>query len=96
MGHLLAPGALAELDDIWYYVAKESGSFDIADRLLHSLTDRFYLLSRNPYLGRARNDLRVGLRSFPVGTYVILYRIHQGDAIILHVLRGGVARSLIT
>jgi plasmid stabilization system protein ParE len=26
MAHRLAPRAAADLDDIWYYVAKESGS----------------------------------------------------------------------
>jgi hypothetical protein len=32
MAHRVAPQAEAELDDIWYYVAKESGSIAIADR----------------------------------------------------------------
>lgn len=89
MGHRLAPQAEAELDDIWYYVAKESGSIEIADRLIDSLTDRFFLLASHPYVGRRRDeDLRPGLRSFPVGEYVIIYRIEDEDALILHVVRG--------
>jgi plasmid stabilization system protein ParE len=32
--------------------------------------------------------LRPGTRSFPVGEYVILYRIEEGDVLILHVVRG--------
>jgi toxin ParE1/3/4 len=44
---------------------------------------------RHPNLGRARDeDLRPGLRSFPVGEYVILYRIEDEDVVILRVLRG--------
>jgi hypothetical protein len=31
MAHRVAPQAEAELDDIWYYVAKESGSIEIAE-----------------------------------------------------------------
>jgi hypothetical protein len=45
MAHRVAPQAEAELDDIWYYVAKESGSIEIADRLIDSITERFYLLA---------------------------------------------------
>jgi len=89
MAHRLAPEAEAELDDIWYYVAKESGSIEIADRLIDSLTERLFLLARHPSVGRRRDDdLRPGLRSFPVGEYVIIYRIEGDDALILHIVRG--------
>ncbi|MGA7318117.1 MAG: type II toxin-antitoxin system RelE/ParE family toxin [Silvibacterium sp.] len=89
MAHRLAPEAEAELDDIWYYVAKESGSIDIADRLVDSITERFYLLARHPHIGRRRDeDLRPGLRSFPVGEYVIIYRVEEDEVLILHVYRG--------
>jgi toxin ParE1/3/4 len=89
MGHRLAPEAAAELDDIWYYVAKESGSIEIADRLIDSITDRCFLLASHPHVGRRRDDdLRPGLRSFPVGEYVIIYRIEDEHALILHVVRG--------
>jgi toxin ParE1/3/4 len=65
------------------------GSTDIADRLVDSITDRFYLLGTHPNIGRARDeDLRPGLRSFPVGEYAIIYRIDHEDVLILRVLRG--------
>ena len=32
MAHRLAPRAAADLDDIWYYVAKESASIEVANR----------------------------------------------------------------
>jgi plasmid stabilization system protein ParE len=51
MAHRVAPQAEAELDDIWYYVAKESGSIAIADRLIDSITERFYLLACHPHIG---------------------------------------------
>jgi toxin ParE1/3/4 len=90
MAHRLAPQAEAELDDIWYYIAKESGSVDVADRFIDALTDTFLLLRMNPYIGRRRDeDLRPGIRSFPVGNYIVLYRIELDDDIeILHVVRG--------
>lgn len=89
MSHRLAPEAESELDEIWYYVVKESRSIEVADRLIDSITERFFLLASHPYVGRRRDeDLRPGLRSFPAGEYVIIYRIEEEDALILHVVRG--------
>jgi len=89
MAHRLAPKAEAELDDIWYYTAKESHSVEIADRVVDSITERFLLLATYPHLGRRRDeDLRPGLRSFPVGDYVIIYRVEAEDVLILHIIRG--------
>lgn len=88
MAHRVAPEAEAELDDVWYYTAKASGSIEIGDRVIDSITDRFFLLARYPHFGRRRDeDLRPGLRSFLAGEYVIIYRIEDEDVLILHVIR---------
>ena len=87
--HRLAPEAEAELDNIWYYIARESGSLEIADRFVDSLTATFLLLASHPYIGRRRDDLRPGLRSFPMGNYLIVYRVEEGkNVLILHVMHG--------
>jgi toxin ParE1/3/4 len=40
-------------------------------------------------MGRPRDhDLRPGLRSLPVGAYVIIHRSQGRDVLILHVLHG--------
>jgi toxin ParE1/3/4 len=89
MAHRIAPEAEVELDDIWYYIAKESGSTEIADRVIDSITERLFLLARFPHIGRRRDeDLRPGLRSFVAGEYVIIYRVADEDVLILHVIRG--------
>ena len=89
MGHRRTPQADSDLDSIWYYVASKSAGVEIADRLIDSITDRFFLLASHPNIGRSRDeDLRPGLRSFPVGEYVIIYRIEDEDVLILRVLRG--------
>ena len=36
MAHRVAPRAEADLDDIWLYLAKESGSMDVATRVGYS------------------------------------------------------------
>jgi ATP-dependent DNA ligase len=45
----LSPEAEAELDGIWVHIARETGSIDIATRVLENLTERFWLLARYPY-----------------------------------------------
>jgi plasmid stabilization system protein ParE len=52
MAHRLAPQVEVELDEIWYYIARDSGSMEIADRLIDAITDRFFLLGNHPYVGR--------------------------------------------
>ena len=86
MAHRLSPEAESELDGIWIHVASESGSIENADRIIDTITDRFWLLAQHPHIGRRRDDLRSGLRSFPAGDYAILYRIDDDDVLILHVL----------
>ena len=46
MAHRVAPGAEADLDSIWYYVAKENGSVEIADRLVDSIAEIFLPATR--------------------------------------------------
>lgn len=90
MAHVVAPEAEVDLDDTWYYVAADSGSADVADRLIDAITSRFSLLSEHPHIGRRRDeDLRAGIRTFIVRDFVIAYRVtDDGDVLILRVLRG--------
>ncbi|HVC82734.1 MAG TPA: type II toxin-antitoxin system RelE/ParE family toxin [Chloroflexota bacterium] len=70
-------------------MAIKSDSTGIADRLTDSITRRFLMLAKHPYSGRRRDvDLRPGLRSFPVGAYIVIYRIEGDDVLILRILRG--------
>lgn len=87
MAHRLAPEAESDLDDLWFYVASH-GSIEVADRLIDALTARFFLLARYPRAGRQRDDLWHGIRLFPVGDYVVLYRIEGNDVLVARVVRG--------
>jgi toxin ParE1/3/4 len=89
MAHRIAPQAEADLDDTWLYVAMQSGSIEIANRLIDSITDRFHRLARFPFVGRARDrELAAGLRTFPVGDYVVVYSLEDSDVAILRVVHG--------
>jgi toxin ParE1/3/4 len=86
----LSEEAEAELDGIWLYIAQDSGSIERATQLIESITDRFWLLARQPYAGRSRDhDLRPGLRSLPADNYVIIHRIEaDGVVLILRIFDG--------
>jgi toxin ParE1/3/4 len=88
MAYRVAPEAAADLDDIWEFVASRSSSLETADRLIDTVIERFLLLARFPGIGRRRDDLRSGLRSLPVGQYLVFYRLEGDDVLILRVLHG--------
>jgi toxin ParE1/3/4 len=69
----ISRSAVADLDEIWVYLAKKENA-EVAERVVNSIVSRFALLVEYPGLGRDRSDLREGLRSFPVGSYRIYYR----------------------
>ena len=87
MAHRLAPEAEADLHELWFCVASAS-SVEISDRLVDSLTARFFLLAAHPRAGRQRDDLLSGMRIFPVADYVVLYRVEEDDVLIQRVVRG--------
>jgi putative addiction module CopG family antidote len=66
----LSPEAKHDLDEIFDYVAVH-GDIAAADRLIDDITRHFPLLGNNPQMGRSREEIAPGARSFPVGNYVI-------------------------
>jgi toxin ParE1/3/4 len=85
----LSSPARADIDEIWSYIATESGSAEIADRVIASISETFRLLRRNPNLGRRRDgDLRQEIRSFPAGNHMIFYRSRAAAVEIVRVLHG--------
>jgi toxin ParE1/3/4 len=81
----VARSAVADLDEIWAYLA-EKESIEAAERLVGLLTGRFMFLAKNPAAGRSRSELHKGLRSFPVGNHQIYYKQEKNGIVrILHV-----------
>jgi plasmid stabilization system protein ParE len=82
----LSRPAKSDLIEIWTYVAE--GSPQAADRLIDRIRSRCDVLARLPQMGRLRPELAEGIRSFPVGRYLILYRERRGGIEVARV-RGG-------
>ena len=66
--------ALADLEAIWVYTVEQWG-IEQAERYLQGLFGCFEELAANPRLGRERNDVKAGYRSFPQGRHVVFYLI---------------------
>jgi toxin ParE1/3/4 len=88
LAHRLAPQARADLDQIWDYIFKETGGEAAADSTIDMIVERFLLLAKWPRIGRRRDDLRRGLRSYPAGNYLIFYRLYRAEIVILRILHG--------
>lgn len=82
----LSRPAKNDLIEIWTYVA-ENGP-EAADRLINRIRSRCEVLARLPQMGRLRPELAEGIRSFPVGRFLILYRERRGGIEVARV-RGG-------
>jgi toxin ParE1/3/4 len=65
------PQAEIDVTSIWSYIA--SDSIKAADVLIDRIKRTFDMLAETPFAGRARPDWAKGLRSFPVGNYLIFY-----------------------
>jgi len=77
-----------DLDDVWYYIVKQSGNQEIADRLVESIAGTFPLFAHTPAAGTKRDEIEFGVRVFPVGNYLIYYAVTELHVVISRVLRG--------
>jgi toxin ParE1/3/4 len=75
-----------DLIDLWLYIAQDNPS--AADRLLDEIEDKFVLLAAHPRLGPARPDIAPECRYFPVGRYLILYRLIPDGIEVIRVVQG--------
>ena len=69
MSFRLLPDAATDLDDIWLYVVTGSGSVERANRLIDTITERFWLLATYPQLGRrAISTCALDYAAFPLAS----------------------------
>lgn len=68
-----------DLLEAWLYVAEES--IGAADRLLDRIDAEARTLLQQPKMGRARDELAAGLRSWPTSTPYILFYFADADGI---------------
>jgi toxin ParE1/3/4 len=83
---LKRPEAENDLEEIWWYIAQDSPNN--ADRFLDRIQERCLSLADFPQMGTSRDELKAGLRSQPVGNYLIFYFPLDDGVNIVRVLHG--------
>jgi toxin ParE1/3/4 len=81
-----ADEAQTDISDALDYLAERSTA--AAVRLSDQLEAKCRLLSTNPFVGRAREEIAAGLRSVVVGSYVLLYSVTDAEVIVVRFLHG--------
>jgi toxin ParE1/3/4 len=82
---ILAPRARRDLDNILVYTLQHWGEEQeaiYADRIRRALA----LIGDNPLVGRSRDDLRVGVRAFPIEQHLIIYEVRQTSVRVARIL----------
>jgi toxin ParE1/3/4 len=83
---VVRPRALADLAEIWAYIAE--GSPERADAFVDLVDSKFQALARRPGLGRRRPELNSDIRSLAVGRYVVFYLPLARGIEVVRVLHG--------
>ena len=82
MAYRLTARALRDLDNLTDFGLDRWGAVRTRD-YVERLRDVFGTIADMPGIGRARAELGHGVRSFPVGSHIVVYRTDAGELIIL-------------
>src|SRR5882724_6181983 len=82
-----SPEALADIDNLWDYYAGAAG-LGTADRILREIAKAVAVIDDFPLAGRARDEIRVGLRSLAAAPQIVFYRLKDDRPEIVRVLDG--------
>jgi toxin ParE1/3/4 len=85
---LFLPEALDDLFVIWDYVALQSQSAEIADRLIERIEQKAELYAGQPETGELRPDLTEGVRNFLVDNYVVFYVSRTDGIEVIQIIHG--------
>ena len=75
------PESLQDYRDIWQFIARDN--IEAANRMLDQIDAKLESFLSMPQSGTPRDEFSPGLRSFPVGNYIVFYRpVEDGIALL--------------
>ena len=86
--YVLTKSAKNDLDEIWFYIATQSGSIAPAEQVIWRLHEKIVSLAANPGSGRRCDDIDPAGRCSPLGNYIVYYREESRRIVITHVFHG--------
>ena len=84
---LWSPEALDDIDHLWDYYARVAGHAT-ADKIMREIAKVVAAIGDFPFAGRARDEIRAGLRSLTVTPQIVFYRLKDDRPEIVRVLDG--------
>jgi toxin ParE1/3/4 len=82
-----SPETLDDIDHLWDYYSHVAGRAT-ADKIIREIAKVVKTVDEFPYAGRARDDIRVGLRSLTATPQIVFYRLNNDRPEIIRVLDG--------
>ncbi|MEI9895940.1 MAG: type II toxin-antitoxin system RelE/ParE family toxin [Chthoniobacter sp.] len=76
----------SDYDEIWSYIAVRD--LAAADRVVDQFDATLKVIASTPHIGRKVDELASGLRSFPLGNYLIFYRPIEDGIQLIRLLHG--------
>ena len=83
--YLFRPLAEQDMEGIFDYTLQEFGEAQ-ADSYIRALFETFQALADTPGMARKRDEVRSGLRSYPVNAHVVFFRESETGIVIARVL----------
>jgi toxin ParE1/3/4 len=76
---------------IWSFIDRREDSASRADSVVSELAHRFVAIASAPSISKRQDHIEPGMRSLPVGNYVVYYRETDEHVLIMRVVHA--ARS---
>jgi toxin ParE1/3/4 len=84
---VIAPVAKNDLKDIYQYGLRQWGQAQ-SESYLVDIKNQFWLLTEQPLIGVERPELLPNIRSLPIDSHTVFYRLNANRVEILRVLHG--------
>jgi toxin ParE1/3/4 len=84
---VFAPAAKNDLKDIYQYGLRQWGQSQ-SESYLSTIKNQFWLLTRQPLIGTQRPELLPNVRSLPINSHTLFYRVIANRVEIIRVLHG--------
>lgn len=84
---VIAPAAKADLKNIYQYGLQQWGKSQ-SDSYLETLKEHFWAITEQPLMGAERPELLPGIRSLPIESHTLFYRVNTDTVDIIRILHG--------
>ena len=84
---VIAPAAKTDLKDIYQYGLRQWGQAQ-SESYLAAIKNQFWLLTQQPLMGAERNELLPEVRSLPIESHTLFYRVTTDTVEIIRILHG--------